>query len=47
MLLYHFKDKNDLVATVLGVSNRALGGGHPRAAALTGRTSAVLDLWAG
>ena len=33
MLLYHFSDKDDLVATVLRVSNRPVRGRHPRARA--------------
>lgn len=46
MLLYHFTDKNDLVATVLRVSNDRSMTGIRALAPSSNPRQAVLDLWA-
>jgi AcrR family transcriptional regulator len=45
MLLYHFKDKNDLVATVLNVSNERSVRGIRALAPSRDVRQAVIDLW--
>jgi AcrR family transcriptional regulator len=45
MLLYHFDGKDDLVATVLRVSNDRAVGEIRRLAASSGPREAVLDVW--